>query len=109
MGDPLACVHQAEGADGVGCVGDPANRWQGAEHVGGGRYGYEAHAIQELVEMGQVQTAVVVQGDPADHDTAFGGQLLPRDDVGVVLEGREEDDVALGEVCPTPRMGHQVD
>ena len=49
------------------------------------------------------------EGDPADLDAPLGGQDLPGDDVGVVLEVAEQDDVARLEPLAAVAVGHQVD
>ena len=45
----------------------------------------------KLVEVGEVEPEVVGQRDPAQLDAAFGGEHVPRHDVGVVLHVREHD------------------
>ena len=57
----------------------------------------------------EVEVAVVADGDPAQLDAELVDQLVPRDDVGVVLELGEHDGVAGPQVGPAPRLGHQVE
>ena len=45
-------------------------------------------AVEQLVEVGEVEPEVVGERDPAQLDAAFGGEHVPRHDVGVVLHVR---------------------
>ena len=71
--------------------------------------GDDLGAVDEAVEVGQVELAVGRERDPAQLDAALGGELVPGDDVGVVLHVCEHDDVAGGEVGPTPRVDDEVE
>ncbi len=80
-----------------------------AEHVGHGGEREHLGAVEELVEVGEVELAVGGERHPADLDAALVAQHLPRHDVGVVLHVGEHDDVALAEVGAAPRAGDEVD
>ena len=45
----------------------------------------------------------------AEHGPAFAAEHVPGDDVGVVLENRQDDLVARPDVAPSPGLRHQVD
>ena len=64
---------------------------------------------QEVVQTVQSQQAVVGQGDVAQHGAGAGGQLLPGDEVRVVLHLGQEDFVAGAEVRVAPAPRHEVD
>ena len=98
----------------------------GAGRLGRGRHlGYRvdgAHRIRDLAERNELgrlgekggelvlpEAAALVDVDPFDPGALLGGEDLPGDDVGVVLEDREHDQVALAEVLPAPAVGDQVD
>jgi hypothetical protein len=51
----------------------------------------------------------VVDGDNAQDCALFGGQHLPGNDVGVVLDPADDDLVALVDVLASPALGNQVD
>ena len=63
----------------------------------------------EAVEVGEVETVLVVDADPTQLDAPLLGQHQPRDDVGVVLHVGEQHDVAGAQVRPGPGGGDQVD
>ncbi len=81
-------------------LGDRRDR---AEHVA--HRGEREHlgAVEQPVEVGEVELAVGGERDPAQLDAALGGEHLPRHDVGVVLHVGEHDDVAGAEVGAAPR------
>ena len=60
------------------------------------------------VEVGEIELAVVGEGDPADLDAPLGGEHVPRHDVGVVLHVGEHDHVAGGRGWLVPTLRHQV-
>ena len=64
---------------------------------------------QVAVEVVQVQPAVIGDQDVAQLRADLPGQLLPRNDVGVVLELGGDHHVARTQVRPAPRVGDQVD
>ena len=51
----------------------------------------EPGAVEQLVEVREVEPEVVGHRDPAQLDAALGGEHVPRHDVGVVLHVREHD------------------
>ena len=63
----------------------------------------------QAVEVGEVEVAVGADRDPAQLDAELGGEQVPRDDVGVVLELGEHDGVAGPEVGAAPGLGHEVE
>ena len=69
----------------------------------------ELGAVEQAVEVAQVEAVVVGDGDPAQLDAALGGEDVPRHDVGVVLHLREHDGVALAQVGACPRVRDEVD
>ena len=52
---------------------------------------------------------VLSTGATLQHGALLGGELLPGHDVGVVLEMRDDDLVALVDVAAAPRLGDEVD
>ena len=104
-GHVLAGVDDRERAGIVGGGAELGHRRERAEHVA--HRGEREHlgAVEQLVEVGQVELAVGGERDPAHLDAALGGEHLPRHDVGVVLHVGEHDDVAVAEVGPAPRRG----
>ena len=48
-------------------------------------------------------------GNRLDLEPSLGGKEVPRHDVRVVLESRDQDPVAFLEVGPAPALRHQVD
>ena len=81
----LAGVDEHEGAGGVGGVGERADVVDRAEHVRHRGDREQLGAVEEAVEVGEVEAVVVGEGDPAQLDAALGGEDVPRHDVGVVL------------------------
>ena len=63
----------------------------------------QLRAVEQAVEVGEVEAVVVVDGEPAQLDAALLGQHQPRDQVGVVLHLGEHDHVARGPGSPGPR------
>src|SRR5260370_26456264 len=66
-------------------------------------------ALEELVELVKPKLAPLVDVDVLDGRPLLSGQDLPRDDVRVVLDDREDDQVAFSDVLATPRIGDKVD
>ena len=110
VADRLAAVEHDPGA---GVVGH-------ADHLGGGRddaerVGHlcESHQLHRTVEQAaiglHVDLAVVEDGNRLDHEPSLGCQQVPRHDVRVVLESRDQDPVAFLEVRPAPGLRYQVD
>ena len=105
----LAGVDQHVGAGGVGGVGERADVVDRAEHVRHRADREQLGAVEQAVEVGQVEAVVVGDGDPAQLDAALGGEDVPRHDVGVVLHVREHDGIALAQVGACPRVRDEVD
>ena len=81
----------------------------GAEHVGHRGEGEELGAVEQAVEVGEVELVVARERHPAHLDAALGGEDVPRHDVGVVLHLGDQDRVALAQVVARPRVREQVD
>ena len=60
------------------------------------------NTVEQTIDVGQLELAVRGQRDPADLEALLRRELLPRDDVGVVLELAQQDRVARTEVRRTP-------
>ena len=56
-----------------------------------------------------VQKRASRRSDPVDHRAGPLGELLPRDDVGMVLHHREHDPIARAHVDVAPGAGNEVD
>jgi hypothetical protein len=107
--DVLARVDARQGTGRVGGIGEHPHRGDGADHVRHGRERQELRPVEQAVEIGEVQAAVVGEGDPAQLEAALGGQLLPGDDVGVVLELVSTTASPGPRLASTPGTGHQVE
>ena len=107
--DGLAGVDEHRGAGGVRGVGERADVVDRAEHVRHRGDREQLGAVEQTVEVGEVEPVVAVDGDPAQLDAALGGEDVPRHDVGVVLHVGEQDRVALAQVRAGPRVRDQVD
>ena len=66
-------------------------------------------AVEQAVEIGQIEVAVISDGEPAQLDALLGGQHVPGDDVGVVLQLGDDHRVARSQIGMAPGSGHQVD
>ena len=109
VGDVLRGVDHRDGAGVVGGAHQPVDREQRAEHVRHGREGDDLGAVDQPVEVGEVEVAVGPDRDPAQLDAQLVVELVPGDDVGVVLELGEHDRVAGLEVGSAPRLGDEVE
>ena len=78
------------------------DRGERAGHVGHGGEGEQLHAVEQRVEVGEVELGIGGERDPADLEALLGLELEPRDDVGVVLELGEQHGVAGAEVGAGP-------
>ena len=87
---------------GVRGVGERPDLVDRAEHVRHRGDGEQPGAVEETVEVGEVEAVVGGQRDPAQLDAALGGEDVPRHDVGVVLHLREHDGVAGLRGWPAP-------
>ena len=93
----------------VGGVGEWTDVVDRAEHVRHRADRQQAGAVEQCVEVREVEAEVGGQRDPAQFDAAFGREHLPGDDVGVVLHVREHDRVAGLQVRAGPRVRDEVD
>ena len=109
MRHELARVDEHERAVRVRGVGERADVVDRAEHVRHRADREELRAVEQLVERREVEAEVGRERDPAQLDAAFGGEHLPRHDVGVVLHVREHDRVAGLQVGARPRVRDEVD
>ena len=108
--DRLRAVHQRPGAHRMRGLDDLVHRHDGAERVRNLRDRDQLGAVVEQLSVFiQQDLAAVVHRDHAELRALLGGELLPRHDVGVVLEVREDDLVARAEVGATPALRHEVD
>ena len=98
----LARVDEDERAVRVRGVGERTDVVDRAEHVRHRADGEERGAVEQRVEVREVEAEVGGERDPAQLDAAFGGEHLPRNDVGVVLHVREHDRVAGLQVGRAP-------
>src|SRR5713226_3310620 len=106
----LGAVQQDDGAGGMRQPGQLFNGVDGAEHVGHVADGHQLGAIgDEPPALFHIQGAVVQHGDVLENGALLGGQQLPGDQVGVVLQLGQDVLVALPDVGPAPAVGHQVD
>ena len=81
-----------------------------SQHVRNGGHGHQPRAlVEQFVELIEPQQSVVVDRDEAQHGPGPRGQLLPGDDVGVVLHLGQQDFVAGAQVGVAPTAGDQVD
>ena len=95
VGHRLAGVQHRQGADLPGPPHQRGDRVDGAEHVGHVGEREDLGALgQERVEVGEVEPALVGDRHPAQGRAGAAGQLLPRDEVGVVLHLGDDDLVA---------------
>ena len=72
------------------------------EHVRHGREGERLGPVEQAVEVGEVELAVLRERHPAQLDAPLGGEQVPGHDVGVVLHLGEHDDVAGARGSPGP-------
>ena len=94
----LAGVEHHERADGVGAGDEQLDRVHRAQHVRHvGERDDSGALADELVELVEAQRSVVVDRDEAQRRTGAGRELLPRDEVGVVLDLGHHDLVARAE------------
>ena len=90
--DQLGPVHQDDRPHGVRCVGEPAERRHGPEDVRHAGHGDNLGALgEQRVEPREVERAVLCQGNEPETRSRRLGRELPRDQVRVVLDHREQD------------------
>ena len=101
----LARVEHREGADGLREGDELGDRVDDAQDVRDVRERDDARAVADEVRRGlEVQHAVVVNRDVAQDRARAGGELLPRDEVRVVL-GLGHDDLVAGRRGEAPGLG----
>ncbi len=106
----LSAVDQDQGAGLVGHARDLGDRVERSEHVRDVGDGDQLRAAgKRRLELAQQQLAVVVDPDPIDLGAGRFGQLLPGDDVGVVLHLGQHDPVARVDVGRAPAARDEVD
>ena len=96
----LTGIQQDERADSVGGGDQLLDRVDDAEHVGDVRDGDQLRALGDLILIETERTVVVERDDPQRRAGAC-GELLPRDEVRVVLHLGRDDLIARAE--PEPR------
>ena len=108
--DRLRAVDQHARADAVRHLDDLLGRRDGAERVRDLRERDELRlAVEQLAVLVEQHLAAVVHRGHAQLRALGERKLLPRHDVGVVLEVRDDDLVALADVLQAPALRHQVD
>ena len=104
----LRGVDDHQRADLVGAARDLGDRVDGAEHVGDPGQRDDLGALgDQLVDVRQVEPAVVGEPEPPQRRAGALGEQLPRHDVGVVLH-LGDDDLVAGPTCAVPRPGQGV-
>src|SRR5207244_13614004 len=64
---------------------------------------------RDLLESVELQLAVLIERNRLERRTRTLGDVLPGDEVGVVLELGDDDDVAGAEVVEAPGVGDEID
>ena len=105
----LTGVDERERPGGVRGVGHPANVGNRSEHVGHRREREQLRAVEELLEVGEVEQVVRPERDPPKLDVTFSGEDVPWNDVGVMLELGEDDGVTGTDIRPRPGIRDEVD
>ena len=105
----LGRVDEDQRPRGVSGVDERPDVVDRAEHVRHRGDREQAGAVEEAVEVGEVEAVVVGQRDPAQLDAALGREDVPRDDVRVVLHVGDDDRVTGAQVRPRPAVGDEVD
>ena len=106
----LRPVDEHQGACRVGQLGDLGDRVERAEHVRDVGHRDELRLAGERgLEVLADQRSVVVDADPVDLGAHGLGELLPGNDVGVVLHHGQHQPIAGSDVRLAPRSRHQVD
>ena len=113
VSDGLGGVDHGDGADGAGLGAERGGVGEDAEGVGEMREGEELHLWREqAVECVEVEAEFGVGTEDRDvfqRGAGAGGELLPRNEVGVVLHLGREDDIAGLEVGGAPGLRDEVD
>ena len=106
----LRGIDQHQRAGGVRHLDDLADRVDRPERVADLRDRQQARAGGQLgAQVVHVEQAVVGEGDVVERRPDLAGQLLPGNDVGVMLELGGEHPLAGAQVGAAPAVGHQVD
>jgi hypothetical protein len=110
----LRGVHEHQRTHLVRTAGDLRDRVDGAEHVRDpGQRDHLGALVDQLVDVRQVELAVVGEAEPPQRRTGALGEELPRHDVRVVLHLGDQHLVALAHAerpaGPGERVGDQVD
>src|SRR3990172_9176171 len=110
VGHALGAVHQHDRAVAVGLLREPLDGVDRAHGVGDVRQRQQARAgIHQVLQPVELQRLAVRYADVAHGGALFGGEALPGDDVGVVLQQREEHLRVRPDVGAAPGVGDQVD
>ena len=110
MGDGLRSVDEHWYAVGVGYADDGAHIVDGAKGVVDVTYGHELGLwCDETLKLGEDEVAILVNGYGTQLCSLRLGYLLPGHDVGMVVEGGDDDVVALTEEFPAKGLGYEVD
>ncbi len=108
--DGLRAVDHHPGAGGVRAAGDVGDVVDRAADIGGvGDRDDLRGALEQRVELGVDQAALVVDADVGQRGPGALRRELPRDEVRVVLQLGDDDQVALGEPDRAPAVGDEVD
>ena len=92
----------------MGGVGQQSDVVERPEHVRHRGDGQQLRAVEQTVEVGEVELEVVRDRDPAQLDAALLDEDVPRHDVGVVLHLGDHHRIARPEVLPGPRVRDEV-
>ena len=109
VGHGLAAVDHADGAGFASSVGKGANGVHGAQNVGHRCNGKHLGAVEQRVEICEIEAALVVEWDPTKFDANFRDKHVPRNDVGVVLHVTEHDDIAGRKICSSPALRNHIE
>ena len=106
----LAAIDQHRDAPGMGDADDLLHRHDGAErirHLGDGDD--PGARAQKLLEFLDEEIAVIVDRRPFDHGAPAFAMEMPGHDIGMMLEDREHDLIALADHHPAEGLRHQID
>ena len=110
VGDRLRAVDQHAGAVALGHLGHLGHRQDRAQAVRGVRQRDELGArAEDCLILLEHDFAPVVDGNDPQDGPLFLGDHLPGDDVGVMLERREDDLVARLQEFPAVGLGDEID
>ncbi len=110
VGHRLGAVDEHHRAHGVGRLDEAPDGQHRAEGVGDFGHCHEARTrAEELEERLELELAAAVDRRYPERTTGLLAHDLPGDDVGVVLEGGDEDLIALPEARPGVGLGDEVD